>query len=381
MTPRSDRIPFARNDPSSVARSHGANLFVRFVTACLLQRDRQQTLEDTFQQYWSRDDARELQVLSRAIFEKPKQNLQPLYVERAAVTTPLTAAASALTQTTSREFLLNLGPASAGSTLMRRCLFFEFDRNFGAVRVPAVVVASSGSAFVQEGSPLTVEQPALTGATLSLFTLASISAFTRETLRLTLPSLETMVRVILMESVGLKLDAVMFSTAAAVTNVSPAGLLVGLSAATPSTASPLRESLAQDVALLASNVAVVAGAGPIIFIASPRQAVALKLFFGSDGAYDVLPSAALADKTVLCIGLNCLAAAIGPAVDLQIATQTGLHMEDTAALPLATGTGPTVASPIRSLYQTDTMAAKLHFDCCWALRHSSGLSFMTNVSW
>jgi hypothetical protein len=379
MIGRPDRIPF-RPDPTA-HRSHANIIFTRLVTAMLLREHTQRTLDETLERYWPKDEAREIDLLARAVFNtKPKQNPQQLYVERAA-TTPLTTATTALAQTTSREFLLNLGPASAGSALLRRALFFEFGQADAGFKVPAVVTASTGSAFVKQGDPLAAEQFNLTAVTLTPYTLASLSTFTRETMRLTLPSLEQMVRVVLMESVGLKLDSVLFSSAAAVTDVSPAGLLLGLSPATPSTATPLGTALMQDVALLASNVAAVAGTGPIIFIAAPRQAVALKLFFGSDPVYDVLPSAALADKTMIAVGLNCLAAAIGPTIDLSVSDQTALHMEDTSPAALATGTGPTVATPIRSLYQTASLAAKLSFDCGWALRSSTGISFMSNVSW
>src|SRR5262249_49909234 len=146
------------------------------------------------------------------------------------------------------------------------------------------------------------------------------------------------------------------------------------------TATPLSEALYQDAAALAAAVAPVAANAPIVFVASPRQAVGLKLRLDPD-QFEVLTSGALADKTVLCIASNAIASAVAPALNIHVGGESALHMEDTSPAALATGTGPTVATPIRSLYQTDTLACRLRFDVSWALRHSSGLSFMTNVSW
>jgi hypothetical protein len=362
MTPRADRLPFARNAPP---RSRAVSSFVKLVVAHLLCHQRVGVplpLDEVIQRYWP-DEGKELQLLQRA------------------ATSPLTTGfVGAQTGTTSKEFLLALGPASAGSALMRRGLMFEWAIGGLSVKVPAVVTAASGSGFVLEGTPITVEQFALTGALLAPCSLTSISVFSRETFRLSLPSLEMMVHTVLAESAGLRLDSVMFSNSGAVSGVSPAGLLLGLSSLTPSTTTPLSEALYQDAAALAAAVAPVAGNSPIVFVASPRQAVGLKLRLDPD-QFDVLVSGALTDKTVLCVATNAIASAVAPTLNIDVSAESALHMEDTSPAMLAAGTGPTVATPIRSLYQTDTLACRLNLDVSWALRHPSGLSFMTNVSW
>jgi hypothetical protein len=369
MAPRPDRIPL-RPDPSAL-RSRAVNNFVRLVTAYLLRATSGgQALDDILWRYWSTEEGREIQTLSRA------------------ATLPGSTAsggwAATLAQTTSREFLMSLGPVSAGSTLLRRCLTFEFGENADAgIKVPAIVTAATGSGgFTKQGDPIAVKQFALTSVTLTPCALATISTFTRETMLLSMPSLETMVNAVLTQSAGLKMDAVMFSNASAVPDVSPAGLLQGLSGLTPSTATPLSEALVDDVGDLAAAVAPVALNAPIIFIAAPKQAVSLKLFFrGNPPTYEVLTSSALAAGTVIAVATNAVASAIAPNLGIDVSSEATLHMEDTSPAQLATGTGPTVATPIRSLYQTDTLAARIRFDVGWALRHTSGLAFMNSVTW
>jgi hypothetical protein len=363
MTPRADRIPFASKDQ----RPHAVNAFVRLVCAYLLRQDSPgRALPEILERHWPEEQRREIELLQRA------------------ATSPATSSTSAwagtLAQTTSREFLMSLSPASAGSTLLRRGLNFDFSQNDAGFKVPAVVSSVNQGAFVAQGNPIAVEQLALTGATLTPTTLAAITTFSRDVFRLTLPSMETMVRTVLTESIGLKLDSVMFSNAAAVTDVSPAGLLLGLSGLTPSTTTPLSEALVQDASALAGAVAPVASNGGVIFIAAPKQAMALRIWLGYNAPFEVLASSALAAGTVICIALNCLASAIG-ALDVSVTDQSAIHMEDTNPAMLASGTGPVVASPIRSLFQTVTMASKVTFDVSWALRSSTGLAFMNGVSW
>jgi hypothetical protein len=360
-------LPSDRRAASAEPRPVAVNTFVRLVSAYLLREmSPGRTLEEILQKYWPEEQRREVELLTRAASSP--------------ATSSTAAWAGVLAQTTSREFLMSLAPASAGSTLLRRGLTFEFDQNDAGFRIPSVVSSVNSSAFVAPGSPIAVEQLSLASVTLSPASLRSITTFTRDVFRWSLPSMEMMVRTTLSESIGLKLDSVMFSNAAAVADVSPAGLLLGLVGITPSTTTPLSEALAEDVSSLAAAVAPVASNGPVIFVASPKQAMALKLWFGANAPFEVLAASALADKTVLCIASNCLASAIG-GLNVSVSDSGAVHMEDTTPLALASGSGPTVASPIRSLYQTVSMAAKVSFDVSWALRSSTGLSFMNSVSW
>jgi len=64
-------------------------------------------------------------------------------------------------------------------------------------------------------------------------------------------------------------------------------------------------------------------------------------------------------------------AATGDTPQFSVSDQAVLHMEDTTPTALGTVATPnTVAAPIRSLWQTDTMAIRMIMDINWALRRS-----------
>jgi len=53
-------------------------------------------------------------------------------------------------------------------------------------------------------------------------------------------------------------------------------------------------------------------------------------------------------------------------------------MEDTTPLPV---NGGTVAEPLRSLFQTDSLALRLIWDVSWVLRRAGACQFRTGVAW
>jgi hypothetical protein len=74
--------------------------------------------------------------------------------------------------------------------------------------------------------------------------------------------------------------------------------------------------------------------------------------------------------------------ATGDAPRFDVSDQAVLHMEDTSPAAIsAVGTPNTVAAPIRSLWQTDTMAIRMIMDLNWALRHADVVSYTTTMTW
>jgi hypothetical protein len=57
-------------------------------------------------------------------------------------------------------------------------------------------------------------------------------------------------------------------------------------------------------------------------------------------------------------------------------------MDDTTPLALsATGAPNTVAAPIRSLYQTDSLAIRMTLDLNWAMRRTGVVAFVSTITW
>jgi hypothetical protein len=138
--------------------------------------------------------------------------------------------------------------------------------------------------------------------------------------------------------------------------------------------------MAADLGELVAAVSSVAGNNPIVLVASPRQAAAIRV--RTDVDFPIFSSAALADKTAAAIETNALFSVGDTAPRFDTSVGATLHMEDTTPLPISTpGSPATVAAPTRSLWQTDCVALKMQFVIDWALRNSAGVAYTTGVGW
>jgi hypothetical protein len=175
--------------------------------------------------------------------------------------------------TVATAFLSALVPMSAAAALIERGLSLSFD---GAATIGVPNIAPPSAAFVAEGLPAPVQQASTSsaGASLVPHKLTSIVVLTDELVRSS--NAEALMRQILLEAVGPALDSVLFSTAAATAD-HPAGLRYNIAGLTPATAGTKSEIIASDLQALAASVAPVAGNSPVVIIASPDAAVALKL--------------------------------------------------------------------------------------------------------
>jgi hypothetical protein len=193
---------------------------------------------------------------------------------------------------------------------------------------------------------------------------------------------ETVVRQVLLDNVGPSLDQALFSNAAAVPDLRPAGLLNGIAALTPSAATVKVEAIANDLAALAASVAPVAGNSPIVLIAAPQQAVALWVYTAVGlptlTLFPTFMSAALPAKRVIAVAVNALVSAFGvPVID---ASRDAAIHEAAPASELA-DIGGILATPIKSMTQIDGVALRLRMPAAWALRSPTGLAWMDNVTW
>ena len=78
------------------------------------------------------------------------------------------------------DFIGALGPASAGSALLRRGLVLQFNNKIG-IRVPTIVASAGTAKFVKEADPIPAQQFSFSGPTLSPRKFATLPGpFTRE---------------------------------------------------------------------------------------------------------------------------------------------------------------------------------------------------------
>ena len=293
--------------------------------------------------------------------------LVPLIRGATALTT--TASAAALVQQIIPSFITSLTPVSAAAALLDKALALRFSGEAGLIHVPTLRPPVAG--FVAEGQPIPVAKGLTSGVILEPKKIAVITTLTREIMATSPLNVETMIGAALREAAAVALDLAMFSAAAAVPDVSPPGLLNGIAALTASTATPASEAMVDDLATLAGSILRVGG--PLVFIAAPEQAIAVGLRAPSF-AYPVLPSSALPAGTVIAIAGNALAAAVEVAPDIRASMEATFH-EETAPAALMTGV------PVRSLYQTDTLALRMILPCDWGLRSSGGVAWISAATW
>jgi hypothetical protein len=67
----------------------------------------------------------------------------------------------------------------------------------------------------------------------------------------------------------------------------------------------------------------------------------------------------------------------------EVSDQATLHFEDTTPLQLVTGAqgSGVVASPSRSMFQTDSLALRMILPMNWAMRRTGVIAWITGVTW
>jgi hypothetical protein len=269
---------------------------------------------------------------------------------------------------TVQAFLSSLRGPTAGGDLLSRAVQLRFDGN-KALTLPTISLTSVG--FVAEGAPIPVRQFATApGVRLDPHRLKVITVLSRELVEA--GDAEAMVRSALAESAAVALDSALFSANAAVADLSPAGLLYGITATPASSVTVPTEAMMMDLSTLASAVVRVAG-NDVAFVMAPEQSVAANLALERI-AYPILTSVALAKGTVIAIALPALISAFGTTPQIEAAREPELVLDSSPA-----DAGTTSQQTI-SVYQTDRIALKLRLPVGWILRSSNAVVFMNNVS-
>jgi hypothetical protein len=296
-------------------------------------------------------------------------------VTRAAVSPTSTTSASALAQIT-QAFLATLVPFSAAADLLERGLALSFG-GAAAITVPAIVPTTAG--FVGEGAPIPMRQYQTNpGVTLRPCKLGTLTSLTGEMMRSS--NAEAIVRQALIDSVGPALDGALFSNAAEVLQLRPAGLLAGLTPLTPASPGAKDEAMKTDLVALGSAVSVVAGRSNIVFVMNVAQAIAVGLRSLGTFSYAVLPSNTVAAGTVIAVATNAIASAVESSPTIETSQEAEVHMEDASVAQIVDDAG-SVARPVRSFYQTDSVGLKLRWPLSWVVRDARGVAYMTGTNW
>ena len=303
--------------------------------------------------------------------------------------------AAELVETVNAEFLDRLMPDAIYPRLAARGARFTFGRA-GAIKIPArASTPTLAGAWVGEGAPKPVKQAAFTTVTLLPTKLAVISLFTEEIAEHSTPAIEQIIRDAMRDDTSAAIDGFLIDNVAG-SATRPPGLLNGLTTLTPSAAANATDKMIADLKALIGAIVAANGGRSIVLLMNPAQALGINfattsaglLFSGTDEAgrrfgVDILVSNTVPAGTVIAVDAADFASATGDVPRYSISDQATVHQEDTSPLALATGPQGTavVATPMRSLWQTDTIGVRMTWPIHWRMRRAGMVAFMSGVTW
>jgi HK97 family phage prohead protease/HK97 family phage major capsid protein len=304
--------------------------------------------------------------------------------------------ASQLVQTAISEFMQLLIPASVYPGLAAKGLRLNFGRS-GIISIPSrSATPTIAGSFVAQGSPIPVRQGAFGSVTLTPKKMAVISTFTREIAEHSTPAIEGLIRNAIQEDTSVALDSVLLDATAASTT-RPAGLRNGVTVTTATTGGGFAALVGDIKALI--GALITASNGNIrqpVFIMNPVNALSISLTQNAGGdfpfkqeisqnqlqGYPLIQSATVTAGMIILVDAADFVSVEGDAPRFDMSDQATLHMEDTTPLAIGTAGAPnTVAAPVRSLYQTDSMALRMIMDVNWAMRRTGVIAWTQSVTW
>jgi len=249
--------------------------------------------------------------------------------------------------------------------------------------------------FVAEGAPIPVRQAAFTAITLGLKKMAVITSYTREIAEHSTPEIETILRQLIMDDTGVAVDTV-FIDNIAVSSIRPAGIRNGVSGLTP-TAGGGFAALVGDLKAMVGALAAVNAMGSLVWIMNPVQQIAISLTQNAGGdfpfqadinanrllGYGVVVSSTVPAGMVILINADDLMVVQGDTPRFDVSDQATLHFEDTTPLQITTGAqgSAVAATPVRSMFQTDSLALRMILPMNWAMRRTGSVAWVTGVTW
>ena len=352
-------------------------------------------------QLFARESRKPLDVVMRDLYGEDELHKAALqWTQRASTvpaTTTLTGWAAELSQQTYTAFMESLYPLAIFPRLSAMGLTLAFGP-YGKIIIPtrATTPTIAGS-FVGEGLPIPVRQGLFTSQTLTPKKMAVITVWTRELSEHSVPAIEGLLRSAVQEDTAIALDAVLLDANAS-TVVRPAGILNGLTGQTP-TAGGGFTALTGDIknltgALLTGTKGNVRSPA---FLMNPQQVNSIGLT-AAPGAgvfpfrdeigqkrlsgWPVIDSGTVPLGTVIVIDAADFVSVGGEAPRFEISDQTTLHMDDTTPLDIGTaGTPPVVAAPVKSMFQTDSLALRLILPTNWVIRRAGVVAYVSGVTW
>ena len=268
----------------------------------------------------------------------------------------------------------------------------------GTAYVPGVAAGGAGGSFFAEGSPIRVGTLATNNVQMTSRKVGVIMVFSREAAKRSTPDLEALFRRRMLADTATAVDSVLLDNSAQ-TSVRPGGLLydqvatAAISAAASGYGGGDHVAVMKDFqALMAPFIAANAATG-ITVVMNPAQGLALDFMTGPDGAlgdwfsrararFNFVESTHATAARLIAVRAQDFASAIG-GVEFEMSSSATLHMEQTQAdvEQIVTSGTAASASPVRSLYQTDTKGVRMVWDLNWRMMRQGMVQWIDGTSW
>ena len=349
---------------------------VRAGTIQMLAHIHRKNVSDVRREIYGDDEA------TKAVFE------WAVRAASAPAMTTVTGWAAELVQQVVTDFVQRLNVKSIFPRLSSLGLSLSFGRA-GRIIIPtrALTPTIAGS-FVGEGQPIPVRQGAFSAAILTPKKMAVITTWTREIDEHSVPAIEGLLRQAIQEDTAVAVDSVLLDANPA-TAVRPAGILNGITPLTP-TAGGGFNALVGDIKQVSGSL-LTATRGNVrapAWLMNPQQVMSAGLtpapasgvfpFDTSNGTlqgWPIIDSGTVPLGTVIAMDCADFVTVGGEAPRFEISDQATLHMEDTTPAPIDG------ATPVRSLWQTDSLALRLILPLNWAIRRPGVVSVVPGVTW
>jgi HK97 family phage prohead protease len=307
--------------------------------------------------------------------------------------------ASQLVETSIQDFFSALLPNSVYPALAAKGGKFSFG-TAGIVSMPTrASTPTIAGAFVAQGAPIPVKQGAFSAITFTPKKMAVISTFTREIAEHSTPAIEGLIRQAIVEDTAVAIDSVLLDATAA-TTTRPAGLKAGVSATTATAGGGIAAVIGDIRGLTGALITGTNGnlRSPV-WIMNPADALAISLIPATAGGgefpfkseitggtlqgYPVITSSNVAADTMLLVDAADFVSVTGDSPRFDVSDVATLHMEDTTPLQIATGAqgSGVLATPTRSLFQTDSLGIRMLLDLNWGLRRTGVVAWTQTMTW
>ncbi len=283
------------------------------------------------------------------------------------------------------EFLELLRPATILGRIpgMRRVPF--------NIAIP-IETASGTVGWVGEGAGKPVGALTFTSATLRWAKAAGIVVITEELARFSQPSADMIIRDSMIKTLGRFFDTQFVGTQAEVSNVSPAGILNGISATSTSgtTATALRTDLATLIGKFITNNQ---DPSSLVLLMSATQAMKIGLITtdlgikvfpsvgvsgGSLEGFPVIVSENVGTK-IIALNANEILIAEDNGVRVDVSREASVEMESTPAV--GEQSPITTLGPLKSLWQNNLVGFRVERYITWKRGRDSAVEYLNAVNY